>query len=523
MTDSTPKRKPVFIEKIMPVTLLNEQVYYEHGGNPFKGLHRWYSRKPLSFSRASVLGSLLPADVTMEEFEWLLGLNRRGKDGFQDKTTKLYKTPPSPDRIKKVQELCEQMWGTKTPTVLDAFAGGGSIPFEAARYGLNVLASDLNPVAVVTMKAAMEYPLKFGADLQQDIDKWVKWVGDEAEKRLAEFFPSLDGEKVQNYLWAHTVVCPSCESVVPLSPNWWLSKTSNYAGKGQVRKVTSDWYAMKPIPNLKEKRVDFELIKGKKGKGTTILTESGEEYDPEDTTTFSRGVGKCPNCSSIIENDSVKSQAQAQQMNHQLYAVAFRRGSNFEFRLPIQFDFNGIQKAELHFQNHYSEWESKGLIPTEPTGDYVGRINAHYYGCEHWYKMFNSRQLLTLVSYVEIINEAKELMQAEYDLDKVEAISTYLALVCDRCVDLNCRLAHWHSSRISTSLASSQHSLNLMWNYPEITGNGNLWNSCAEAFTSDYQNLCTLLGTEDSRKLFNIHSVDKRLQINSASADSLTY
>ncbi len=68
--------------------------------------------------------------------------------------------------------------------------GVGSIPFEAVRYGLNVLASDLNPVAVVTMKAAMEYPLKFGPDLQHEIDKWVKWVGDEAEKRLGEFFPS---------------------------------------------------------------------------------------------------------------------------------------------------------------------------------------------------------------------------------------------------------------------------------------------------------------------------------------------
>ena len=121
----------------MPVTLLNEQVSYEHGGNPFKGLHRWNSRKPLSFSRASVLGSLLPADVTIEEFEYLLGLNRRVA-GMQDKTTKLYKTPPSPERIKKVQELCEQMWGTKTPTVLDAFAGGGSIPFEAARYGVAI-------------------------------------------------------------------------------------------------------------------------------------------------------------------------------------------------------------------------------------------------------------------------------------------------------------------------------------------------------------------------------------------------
>lgn len=182
-------------------------------------------------------------------------------------------------------------------------AGGGSIPFEAARYGLNVLASDLNPVAVVTMKAAMEYPLKFGPDLQQDINKWVKWVGDEAEKRLAEFFPSLPGEKVQNYFWAHTVVCPNCESVVPLSPNWWLSRTSNYVGKGQERKVTSDWYAVKPIPNFENKRVGFELVKGKK-KATAIQTTDGE-YNPDTTNTMIRGVGKCPNCENVIENDLI--------------------------------------------------------------------------------------------------------------------------------------------------------------------------------------------------------------------------
>ncbi|WP_061547403.1 DUF1156 domain-containing protein [Cylindrospermopsis raciborskii] len=193
------QRTDLFIEKRLPVQTLNEQVYYEHGGNPFKGLHRWYSRKPLSFSRASVLASLLPGDVSMEEFEHILGL-QPGKE------VKLYKTPPTPELIKKVQGYCLEVWGNATPTVLDAFAGGGSIPFEAVRYGLNVLASDLNPVAVVTMKAAMEYPLKFGPDLQDDIDKWVKWVGDETEKRLTEFFPSLPSETIQNYLWAHTVV-----------------------------------------------------------------------------------------------------------------------------------------------------------------------------------------------------------------------------------------------------------------------------------------------------------------------------
>lgn len=397
MPGPTSKRPSVFIEKVMPVKLLNEQVYYEHGGNPFKGLHRWYSRKPLSFSRASVLGSLLPADVTMAEFEYLLGLEL-GKE------VKLYKTPPGSVRIKKVQDYCEQIWGTRTPTVLDAFAGGGSIPFEAARYGLNVLASDLNPVAVVMMKAAMEYPLKFGPDLQVDIDKWVKWVGDEAEKRLAEFFPSLPGEKVQNYLWARTVVCPNCESVVPLSPNWWLSKTSNYGGKGQARKITSNWCAVKPIPNPENKRVDFELVGGKKGKAKTIQTDD-VEYDPETTNTISRGVGKCPNCSSVIEDEEIKSFAQSSKLGHELYAVACRKGSaSIKFRLPLEVDIEGFKKAEKLLHTKRSDWETTVLMPIQeiPSNTHRGP-DMYLYGIRYWQEMFNSRQLVTLVTQGERI------------------------------------------------------------------------------------------------------------------------
>jgi putative DNA methylase len=215
-----------------------------------------------------------------------------------------------------VKELCKELWGTETPTVLDAFAGGGSIPFEAARYGLDVLASDLNPVAVVTMKAAMEYPLKFGSDLQIDIDKWVKWVGDQAEKRLAEFFPSQPGETVQNYLWAHTVTCPSCQSTVPLSPNWWVDRSPGSDKKGK-------WAAVRPIPNPAQKRVDFELVVGSKGNGMTIKADDGD-YDPELATTLKRGVGKCPNCETIITGDIIKSQGSNLELGHQLYAVSYR-------------------------------------------------------------------------------------------------------------------------------------------------------------------------------------------------------
>lgn len=495
----------------MPVKLLNEQVYYEHGGNPFKGLHRWYSRKPLSFCRASVLGSLLPADVTMEEFEYLLGLE-------PGKEVKLYKTPPSSVRIEKVQDLCEQMWGTRTPTVLDAFAGGGSIPFEAARYGLNVLASDLNPVAVVTMKAAMEYPLKFGPDLQADIDKWVKWVGDEAEKRLAPFFPSLPGEKVQNYLWAHTVVCPNCESVVPLSPNWWLYKRPE---KQNLHK----WCAVKPISDPENKQVGFELIKGKKGKGKTIQTADGE-YDPETATTISRGVGRCPNCGNVIENDVVMQAAKEQRMHHQLYAVAYRQGkSSLGFRITAALDFEGINNTKEVLNKYLDKWQPKNFLPNEliPEGkDLDEQIRIF---CPTWADMFNPRQLLTLVTYIEIITEAKALIQTEYEPDKAEAVTVYLALVFDRCADRNSRLCIWHSGRASIERASTQHALNLMWNYPEISGAGELWQSCADAFASDYEKLCALFGTKaSSAHIPGIEkSASKYIKITSASADNLTH
>ncbi|MEG4989402.1 DUF1156 domain-containing protein [Microcoleus sp. BR0-C5] len=494
----------------MPVNLLNQQVYYEHGGNPFKGLHRWYSRKPLSFSRASVLASILPADISLEEFEYLLGLE-------PGKEIKLYKTPPSSVRIKKVHDYCEKVWGNRTPTILDAFAGGGSIPFEAARYGLNVLASDLNPVAVVTMKAAMEYPLKFGPDLQEDIDKWVKWVGDEAEKRLAEFFPSLPGETVQNYFWAHTVVCPSCQSVVPLSPNWWLDRSPGGAKKGQ-------WCAVKPIPNLAQKRVDFDLVKGKKGKETTIKTDAGE-YEPSVYNTISRGVGKCPNCGSVIEDDVIKCQAQSGKFGHQFYAIAYKKGkSSLEFRIPTSLDLDGVIKTEKYIKNELDKIQTLGdlqntqVIAGEKTDELIR------YGIDYWDKLFNPRQLLTLITYVEIIHEANEILQAECEREKAEAIITYLGLILDRCVDINSRLTHLNpAGSWGIQLSSAQHALNLMWNYVEASGNNKLWNTYSQTVQKGYTEICKLFGTKPhSSGLPGIEQYDpKSIQINSASADSL--
>ncbi|MGL4500022.1 MAG: DUF1156 domain-containing protein, partial [Planktothrix sp.] len=345
-----------------------------------------------------------------------------------------------------------------------------------------------------------------------------------AEKRLAEFFPSLEGETVQNYLWAHTVVCPSCQSVVPLSPNWWLSKTSNYAGKGQARKITSDWYAIKPIPNPEQKRVDFELVKGPKGKGTTIQTDEGE-YDPSDTVTMARGVGKCPNCHTVIEDDVIKAQAQSVGLGHQLYAVAYKKAQGkLDFRLISDCDLKGMELASIELESIRKNPEN--LIPDIHI-PYSNRVYERdcvdKLGLINWQNFFNPRQLLTLVTYLEIINEAKALLWAEYEREKVEAISTYLALVLDRCVDANCRLVIYNAARVCIQKASTQHALNLMWNYPEVNGATELWKACQEEGARDYTPLCKIFGTKShSIRLPGVEEYNpKTIQITAASADSL--
>ena len=93
--------------------------------------------------------------------------------------------------------------------------------------------------------------------------------------------------------------CPHCSSTVPLSPNWWLYKRPEKVNLHR-------WCAVKPIPNPEEKRVVFELVKGTKGKGNTIQTSDGD-FDPNDFSTVSRGIAKCTNCETIIENDYIAS------------------------------------------------------------------------------------------------------------------------------------------------------------------------------------------------------------------------
>jgi len=139
------------------------------------------------------------------------------------------------------------------PLVLDPFAGAGSIPFEALRVGAQAFAGDLNPVAVLINKVALEYLPKYGRRLAEGVEKWGKWVLEEARKRLAPYYPAdSEGNIPLAYIWARTITCegPGCGAEVPLQWNIWLSRKSKnrvalrYRGvKAEGRGRSRKWWS----------------------------------------------------------------------------------------------------------------------------------------------------------------------------------------------------------------------------------------------------------------------------------------
>ena len=140
-------------------------------------LHVWWARRPLVASRAAVLASLLPADADREQFLHVLGIHgdpvaARGQIDRARRTGVRVDDPYGYERAFKYSLAdTDSHWLRETlpegrgVTVLDPTAGGGSIPFETLRIGVTSLANDLNPVAALVMKATIEWPSRFGAEL----------------------------------------------------------------------------------------------------------------------------------------------------------------------------------------------------------------------------------------------------------------------------------------------------------------------------------------------------------------------
>ncbi|HUX76944.1 MAG TPA: DUF1156 domain-containing protein, partial [Anaerolineae bacterium] len=253
-----------FIEESFPVKEVSvisaKEKSIRHGH--ISTLHIWWARRPLASSRATAYAALTPAtdditewqqrqDFIVEMSKWENSLNvplleRARRDILEAHAERL-----SAERGETVTVEDIEAGRAPRPRVLDPFAGGGAIPLEALRLGCETYASDYNPVAVLILKATLEYPQKFGQPVAQidnlrhglldlktkrtvnplleAVKKWGDWVLEEARKELADFYPpEPDGSIPVGYIWARTIPCqnPACGTEIPLMRQFWLAKKS---------------------------------------------------------------------------------------------------------------------------------------------------------------------------------------------------------------------------------------------------------------------------------------------------------
>ncbi len=437
-------------------------------------LHVWWARRPLVASRAAVLASLLPADADHGKFMHVLGIHGdpiEAKKRIAIATRKGERLGASaygyPRAFGYTPDEGDKMWLAKSvttgATLLDPTAGGGSVPFEGIRLGLETVANDLNPVAGLIERATLEWPCKYGSEVKTLVDGVGAEFTASVRERLAGIFPVEPNEDTRpdGYLWARTITCPYCAGLVPLSPNWRLAPS----GTG-VR--------LKP-----------ELASGPGSEGRVCSFEIVENARDQSPGTVSQGDGACPysDCARVVDGGEIKSQAQAGDMGEQLYAVVYKkrvpgkllksgkRGKDRwvrGYRAPAPEDDNGAEIA-ARLAEKLPEWEALDIVPSERFPEISNDDRPIQYGMPLWRDLFSPRQLLCHGTSVEVFREMLEADRANGELTDVRcAAYGYLALSLDKLLNYNSRMTRWHANREVLLGAFDRHDFSFKWSYAEM-------------------------------------------------------
>ncbi len=477
------------IERWLPIAELGEESARERRSMtalpPTYYLHVWWARRPLVASRAAVLASLLPANADREQFLHAVGIHgdpvasrrridaaRRKGERFKGEAYSYARaftySPQSEER-----ERLEGAFGARAGvfTCLDPTAGGGSIPFEAARLGVQAIANDLNPVAAFIMQATVDWPVRHGTAVLEEFQRLAADFVERREAALHACYPPEPQDRAvsTNYLWARTVSCPYCDGLVPLSPNWRLAPGTGVRLRPEVTGG----------PGTAGRVCSFEIV---------------ESADEQSTGTVARGDGTCPfpDCGRVIDGDEIKEQAQDGRMGEQLYAVVFKRRVETRtktgrirekwvrgYRAPRPEDDNSAEIAG-RLAEKMPVWEAFDIVPNERFPEDGNDTRPIQYGMPLWRDLFSPRQLLCHGTSVEVFREMFDADQAASPVGDVrKAAYGYLALSLDKLLNYSARMTRWHASREVLAGTFDRHDFSFKWSYAEmaplITGLGYDW------------------------------------------------
>jgi adenine-specific DNA methylase len=462
----------LLIEEWLPAAAIGVECMRERstGQNPPNArLHVWWARRPLTVSRAAVLGSLLPADFPREVFERLLGFGfpskelveirrlmdtgQRVEGGFN--CDRAFKRGLRPDDLSKAHTAGKSLWGNGI-SVIDPMAGGGSIPLESARLGFRSLANEYNPVACSVLEATVDYPFRYGEELATKARKWAKVWEERIGKSLGGFYPAYRFAKVHAYIFARTVPCPDTQFPTPLVP---------------------DWHLLKPKSGLCI--VAEPVVDKKKGIWTVRIREIGKragQLAEPPRPTYGDGKGISLFTDRQIPADYIKAKAQMGEMKSALYAVAIKTPQGLKFQPPEPEDIKALEEAEKELARLRPGWEKANIIPTEkvPVGDKTGDPTGDgtdmplKRGERYWADMFSPRQLLCFgVLVEELRNLHAEIVKAEGQ-DLGEAIIHLLALGLDKFGNHNCTQTRWENTHAVIKGKMDRHDYAFKPTYGEL-------------------------------------------------------
>lgn len=465
------------IEVALPLEAINAESAREKSirhGHP-STLHLWWARRPLATARAVIWSSLVDDPSSHPEQFPTEEAQQQERERLFGILTRLVKWENSNDEGILAEAKAEIMKSTNgnPPALLDPFAGGGAIPLEAQRLGLEAHAHDLNPVAVMINKAMIEIPPKFAGrspvnpeaqrqgaanqgwkgatGLAEDVRYYGEWMKQEAYKRIGHLYPKAkleDGSEatVIAWIWARTVKCPNpaCGCEMPLASSFILSKK-----KGKEAYIE---------PNVSGSEITYRVRYGKGG---------------DNCPKIAQGKFKCIRCDEGIPKDYPKVESKAGRMGKKLLAIV-AEGKNG--RVYLSPDAEQIHAADCPMPEDYP---TGALAPHFTGGSCVP------YGLDEFHKLFTNRQLTALTTFSSLVSEAQQKAEADAVAAGVfndhialseggsgaraygEAVGVYLAFVVDKMADYHSSICSWHSSKELIRNTFGRQAIPMVWDFAE--------------------------------------------------------
>ncbi|MFX0184721.1 MAG: DUF1156 domain-containing protein [Candidatus Hodarchaeota archaeon] len=417
-------------------------------------IHLWWARRPLASSRATTFAALIDLPSTSSEKQEIYELI---KEISPWNTVKEGLSPV----IFKAQHLLREKWKKNPPKVIDPFSGGGSIPLEALRLGCETYASDLNPVAVLIGKATLEWPQKIASpDLAKLVERWANQINDTVKTEIAQFYPSdSDGSIPIGYLWARTIICPNpvCQAEIPLIKHFWLARKKNRL------------IAYKPIIKKDQKAIFFQ-----------IQMNQEINFDPSNGT-ISRGRARCLICNQVVIATKIREIACQGKMRQRMTIVILRfpNKKNKFYRVANDQDNNYFKQASNYLSKKLAKSQTmESILPNEelPPPGTLG-FSVQNYGMTKWRDLFNPRQQLALITFLEHIkktfqqiseehNEIIDLLSQRLELSKI--LMAYLAIILGRLADKNASLVVYNVYGEKIEHVFGRTALPMAWDYVEL-------------------------------------------------------